>query len=41
LPDAGCITDVCGLQTETVGNVGEEKKDASQEDAEGVMPETM
>ena len=24
LPDAGCITDVCDLQTETVGNVGEE-----------------
>ena len=26
LPDAGGITDVCGLQTETVGNVGEKKE---------------
>ena len=38
LPDAGCITDVCDLQAETVGNVGEEKQNPSQKNAEEVMP---
>jgi hypothetical protein len=41
LPDAGCITDVCGLQAETVGNVGKEKEKPSQEYAEGVVPVAM
>ncbi len=41
LPDPGGIADICDLQTETIGNVGEEKKSPSQEDAEGVMPVAM
>jgi hypothetical protein len=41
LPDAGCITDVCCLQAETVGNVGEKKEKPSQEDFERIIPVAM